>query len=76
MTITAGAGISETEVILKTVSVNEKTAYDPAVLTQTKPVKMNVEKGGRFKIGAGIQNPSDKNITVAVKVENVKIKAE
>ena len=76
LTITAGAGISETEVILKTVTVKEKTAYEPAVLTQTKPVKMNVEKGGWFKIGVAIQNPSDKNITVAVKVENVKIKAE
>ena len=76
LTISAGAGISTTEVILKTVEVKEKTAYEPATLTQKDSVKMNVEKGGWFKIGVGIQNPSDKNITVAVKVENVDIRIE
>ena len=73
LTISAGAGISAMEVILKTVAVKEENAYEPATLTQKEPVKMDVEKGGWFKIGVGMQNPSDRNITVAVKVENVDI---
>ena len=76
LNISAGAGISTTEVILKTVKVKEKTAYEPATLTQKEPVKMNVEKGGWFKIGVGIQNSSDKNITVEVKVEDADIRIE
>jgi len=74
--ISAGAGISTTEVILKTVEVKEKTAYEPTALSQKEPVKMHVEKGGWFKIGVGIQNPSDKNMTVELRVENVDIRIE
>lgn len=74
--ISAGAGISTTEVILKTVQVKEKTAYEPATLKQNEPVKMKVEKGAWFKIGVAIQNPADKNIAVEVEVENVDIRIE
>ena len=56
--------------------VKEKTSYEPVTLKQNEPVKMKVEKGAWFKIGVAIQNPSDKNIAVEVKVENIDIRIE
>ena len=74
LTISAGAGISTTEVILKTVEVKEKTAYEPETLKQKGSVKMDVEKGAWFKIGVAIQNPADVPISVAVIVEDADIR--
>lgn len=75
LTISAWAGISDTEVILKPIEVKEENAYDePAYLTQGMPVKMDVEKGAWFKIGVAVQNPSDVDIVVAVKVDDVDVR--
>ena len=43
--ISAGDGMKETEVILKTVEVREETAYLPETLAPDKPVVMDVDKG-------------------------------
>lgn len=74
--ISAGAGIASAEVLLKTVEVKEENAYEPVLLKQGEPVKIDVERNAWFKLGVGMQNPSDKDITVAVKVENVEVRIE
>ena len=76
LTISAGAGISSTEVVLKTVEVRNKTAYEPAVLKQREPVRMKVEKDAWFQIGVAIENPADVPIAVSVAVEDVKIRTK
>ena len=41
------------------------------------PVKMDVEKGGWFKIGVSVQNDSDRGpIAVSVEVEGVEVRIE
>ena len=40
------------------------------------PVKMDVEKGGWFKIGVSVQNPTDTDLTVYVEVEGVEVRIE
>ena len=74
--ISAGAGIASAEVFIKTVEVKEENDYEPVLLQQNEPVKIDVERNAWFKLGVGMQNPSDKDITVAVKVENVEIRIE
>ena len=61
---------------MKSVEVREKTAYEPVIVEQRKPVKMDVEKGAWLKIGIGIMNPSDNDITASIIVENVEIRIE
>ena len=75
ITIYSGAGLGDTEVILKPVEVKKKTAYAPEYLTHGVPVKMDVEKGGWFKIGVSVQNDSDRGpIAVSVEVEGVEVR--
>lgn len=76
LTISAGAGITSTDVILRPVEVKEKTEYEPAPLSQKTSVQMDVEKNAWFQIGVAIQNPSDKNMTVAITVEDVYVRIE
>ena len=76
ITISAGDGMEETEVILKTVEVREETAYLPETLVPDKPVIMDVEKGAWFKVGVSLQNETETDQTVYVIVENVKVRTE
>ncbi len=76
ITISAGHGMEETEVILKTVEVREETAYLPETLAPDKPVIMDVEKGAWFKVGVSLQNETETDQTVYVIVENVKVRTE
>ena len=76
ITISAGDGMEETEVILKTVEVREETAYLPETLAPDKPVIMDVEKGAWFKVGVSLQNETETDQTVYVIVENVKVRTE
>ncbi|MBR3949848.1 MAG: hypothetical protein IKJ84_04155 [Oscillospiraceae bacterium] len=73
-TVKAGAGYAQTQVLLKTVEVREKNAYEPVPLTQGTPVKLRAEKGGWFKIGVAIQNPAEVPIAVSLIVEGVNIR--
>ena len=76
ITIWSGAGLSDTEVILKPVEVKQENAYEPTYLTHGMPVKMDVEKGGWFKIGVSVQNDSDRGpIAVSVEVEGVEVRS-
>ena len=74
--ISAGAGIDSTQVILKPVEVQEENAYEAATVKQRNPIKVDVERGAWYKIGVGIMNPSDKDITTSIKVEDVEIRIE
>lgn len=79
ITIWAGAGLADTEVVLKPVEIKQENAYDPTYLptylTHGMPIKMDVEKGGWFKIGVSVQNDSDRGlIAVSVEVEGVEVR--
>ncbi len=74
--LSSGEGLGDTQVILKTVKVKEKTAYEPAYLTPGMPVEMKAEKGAWFKIGVSVQNPTDTDIDVYVQVEGVTVRIQ
>lgn len=72
--IRAGAGISERDILLKPVQVQEENAYEPVTLKQEDSVKIRVEKGAWYKIGVAAYNPNDVPIAVEVIVENASIR--
>ncbi len=77
MIVTADEGSGEIEVSLKTAAVKTETAYDePVCLTPGRPVKLKAEKGGWFKIGVNMQNDTEEDKIVCVKVENVEVRRE
>ena len=76
LTIRAGAGISERDIILKPVQVQEENAYEPVTLKQEDSVKIKGEKGAWHKIGVAAHNPNDVPIAVEVIVENAEIRIE
>ncbi|MBS6395972.1 MAG: hypothetical protein KH452_02290 [Clostridiales bacterium] len=75
LTLSAGEGLGDTEVVLLPVEVKQENAYDaPTYLTPGMPVKMDVEKGAWFKIGVNVQNPAEEDMDVYVEVENVDVR--
>ena len=75
--IWAGAGLSDTEVILKPVTDKVETGYVAEYLTHGAPVEFDVDnaKDQWFKIGVSVQNDSDKGpIAVSVEVEDVEVR--
>lgn len=73
--IAAGENLEDTEVSLKPVAVRQENAYDqPVYLTPGMPVKMEAEKGGWFRVGINMQNPTDEDIIVYVNVQNVTVR--
>ena len=75
ITIWSGAGLGDTEVILKPVDENVETGYVAEYLTHGMPVKLNAVKGEWFKVGVAVQNDSDKGpIAVSVEVEGVEVR--
>ncbi len=75
ITLYAGEGLGDTEIILLPVEVREENAYDEAVyITPGMPVRMEVEKGAWFKIGVNIQNPTEESKDVYVSVSNVEVR--
>ena len=79
ITISAGAGISDTEVILKPVADTLEPGYVAEYLTRGMPVEYDTAGATDewFKIGVSVQNDSDKGpIAVAVVVEGVEIRDE
>ena len=75
--IWAGAGLSDTEVILKPVTENIETGYVAEYLTHGAPVEFDVDniKDQWFKIGVSVQNDSDRGpIAVSVEVEGVEVR--
>ncbi len=76
ITITAGKGLNDCEVVLKTVYVNEENAYEPTYLTHGMPVKMDAQKGAWFKIGVNMSNPTSEDIVVYLNIKNVDVRVE
>ncbi len=75
LTFYAGEGLGDTEITLLPVEVREENAYDePAYMTPGMPVKMDVEKGGWFKIGVNIQNRTEESKDVYISVRNVDVR--
>ena len=75
--IWAGAGLSDTEVILKPVTDKIETGYVAEYLTHGAPVEFDVDNGNDqwFKIGVSVQNPSARGpIAVSVEVEGVEVR--
>lgn len=78
ITLYAGEGMGDGEIVLKPVEVKEENAYDePTYITPGMPVKMSVEKGAWFKIGVNnMQNSSGEDIVVYITVSDVDIRIE
>ena len=77
ITIWSGAGLGDTEVILKPVNENVETGYVGEYLTHGVPVKFDTGnvKDEWFKIGVSVQNDSDRGpIAVSVEVEGVEVR--
>lgn len=75
ITIWSGAGLGDTEVILKPVNEKVETGYVAEYLTRGMPVKLDAVKDEWFKIGVAVQNDSDRGpIAVSVEVEGVEIR--
>lgn len=76
ITISTGKGLRDNEVFLKVIESSDAVNYEPMYLTPGMPIKMNVEKDRWFKIGLLMQNETDTNRTVYVKVKGVKVRIE
>ena len=76
--IWSGAGLGDTEVILKPVNENVETGYVGEYLTHGVPVEFDTRnvKDEWFKIGVSVQNDSDRGpIAVSVEVEGVEVRS-
>ena len=75
--IWSGAGLGDTEVILKPVNENVETGYVAEYLTHGVPVEfdtLNVNEEW-FKIGVSVQNDSERG-TIAVEVEGIELRSK
>lgn len=69
--ISSGDGTEDTMVLLKPVETKKDKTYEPVKLTKENPIKIEAERGGWFKVGVKMQNPTDEYMRVSVIVENV-----
>ena len=77
ITIWSGAGLGDTEVIIKAVDENIEIRYVGEYLTHGVPVEFDTRnvKDEWFKIGVSVQNDSDRGpIAVSVEVEGVEVR--
>ena len=77
ITVSAGAGLIDTEVMLMPVNDNITTGYAATYLTQGMPVEFDTENVNDewFKIGVSVQNDSERGpIAVEVEVEGVEVR--
>ena len=76
ITISAGDGLGDTEVLLSPVNENVEAGYVATYLTPGMPVEFDAVKGEWFKIGISMQNDTDTDKTVYVEVEGVEVRIE
>ena len=75
ITIWSGAGLGDTEVILKPVDETVETGYVAEYLTRGMPVKLDAVKDEWFQVGVAVQNESDRGpVAVSVEVEGVEVR--
>lgn len=76
LTVTAGDGMGDGEIILKPTQENEENTYYPSYITPGLKVEIEVEKGAWFRIGVNRQNPTDEDIVVYLNVFDVEVRIE
>ena len=79
ITLYAGEGMGDGEIVLKPVEVKEENSYEPTYITPGMFVKtkIDVEKGAWFKIGVNnMQNSSGEDIIVYITVSDVDVRIE
>ena len=75
ITVACGEGLGDTQAEIKPVEARQETAYDEAYyLTPGMPVKIEAEKGGWFRLSVRVQNPTEEDREVYVKVSGVKVR--
>lgn len=75
ITLSSGEGLGDTEVYLLPTEVRQENVYEPpAYMTPGMPVKMDAEKGGWFKIGVAMSNPTNEDIVVYVRAKGVTVR--
>lgn len=75
VTVYAGEGLGDTEVILLPTETREENAYDkPMYLTRGMPAVLKAERGAWFRIGVNVQNPTEKDREISVEVKNAKVR--
>uniref|UniRef100_UPI0040568C36 M56 family metallopeptidase n=1 Tax=Agathobacter sp. TaxID=2021311 RepID=UPI0040568C36 len=72
--IWSGDGLGDTEVLLSPVNETTEAGYTATYLTHGMPVEFDAEKDTWFKVGVNMQNRTDKDLIVYVKVENVEVR--
>ncbi len=71
ITLLVGQDVGDSEVVLKQIEVTEEINYQPTYITPGMPCEIDVEKGGWYRIGLNIQNPTSEDIDVYVTVYDV-----
>lgn len=74
ITVLSGDGLGDTEVVLRPAETNGEYASSPVYLTPGMSVKIDGEKGGWFQIGVNVQNQTDEDMVVYVKVKGVEVR--
>lgn len=72
--LSAGDGLADTEVLLKSADETAEPGYVAEYLTPGMPVTLDAEKGEWFKVGINMQNPTQEDIVVYVDAENVEVR--
>ena len=73
--VNSGEYLGDMEVILKPVEVKQENAYDQAAyLMSGMFINLEAEKGGWFKIGVNVQNPTDEDLIVSVQVQHIEVR--
>ena len=76
ITVSAGEGLGDTEVILHPVGETITAGYVATHLAPGAPVTFDADPGQWFKIGIAMQNNTDTDMTVYVEVEGVEVRIE
>lgn len=76
LTLYAGEGMGDGEIVLKRIDANGENAYyEPTYITPGMPVKMNAEKGAWYKIGINsMKKSSEDDIVVYITVSDVDVR--
>ena len=74
ITVSAGEGLGDTEVILHPVEETITAGYVATHLAPGAPVTFDAEKGQWFKIGIFMQNDTNTDRAVYVEVEGVEVR--
>ncbi|MEH2958592.1 M56 family metallopeptidase [Candidatus Merdisoma sp. JLR.KK006] len=74
ITLWAGEGLSDTEVVLMPLNSDGEWAPVPVYMTPGMPVSMEAAKDVWYRIGVNVSNPSTEEKDVYVKAEGIKIR--